>query len=162
MRHKAEWLSFEEALDAEPDRLRGEAERITRDPGYHSVAHEDHSYAGQGRYLDMLPRWLELFPREHFYIAASEDFYDDPDRVVNDVWSFLGLEPHRLQSRKRHNYHPAPGLLPATRQRLQIEFAGHNRELERLLGRPLPWAGAAAGRGPARSPLPEGQPAPWA
>lgn len=143
VRHGAEWLSFQEALDAEAARLRGEAERIVREPGYRSVAHEDHSYLEQGRYLDMLPRWFALFPRERFHIVASEELYDDPGRVVPDVWSFLGLPPRKLQSRTRHNYHQAPALAPATRRRLQRAFAEHNRELEQLLGRPLPWAAAA-------------------
>lgn len=141
VRHGAEPLSFEEALDAEPARLSGEAERIVGEPGYRSTAHEDHSYVAQGRYLDMLPRWFDLFPREQFHVVASEEFYADPDRVVNGVWSFLGLPPGRLRSRRRYNYVPAPELRPATRRRLQAEFAGHNRELERLLGRSLPWPG---------------------
>jgi Sulfotransferase domain len=140
VRHDAEPLSFEDALDAEPARLLGETERIVREPGYRSRAHEDHSYLAQGRYLDMLPRWFELFPREQFRIVASEEFYDDPELVVNDVWSFLGLPPGPLRSRKRYNYSPAPDLLPATRRRLQAEFADHNRQLEILLGRGLPWA----------------------
>jgi hypothetical protein len=137
--HGGETLSFEDALNAEEGRLRGESERITAEPGYRSAEHENHSYLAQGRYLDMLPRWFRLFPREQFHIAASEDFYADPERHVNDVWSFLGLAPHRLRSRTRHNYLPAPDIRPATRQRLQDVLAEHNRELEELLGRTLPW-----------------------
>jgi GT2 family glycosyltransferase len=158
VRHGAEPLSFEEALDAEPDRLRGEAERIMREPGYRSVAHENYSYLAQGRYLDMLSRWLGFFRREQFHIVASEDFYAEPDRVVNGVWSFLGLPPRELRSRKRHNYHPAPDLLPATRRRLQEGFAEHNRQLEQLLGRRLPWP-AAGHPVPVTSPA-AGPPAP--
>jgi len=137
--HGGETLSFEEALDAEEGRLRGEEERIVSAPGYLSVEHENHSYLAQGRYLDMLPRWFGLFPREQFHIAASEDFYADPQQHVNDVWKFLGLAPGRLRSRVRHNYMPAPDILPETRQRLREALAEHNRGLEDLLGRPLPW-----------------------
>ncbi len=139
LRHGGEWLSFEEALDAEPDRLSGEAERIARDPGYRSVAHEGHSYLAQGRYLDMLRRWFDLFGRDRFYVTASEDFYADPNRVVNEVWTFLGLQPAMLRSVERYNYHQAPDLAPAIRRRLAAEFAEHNDELEQFLGRKLPW-----------------------
>ena len=104
--HGGETLSFEAALDAEEDRLRGEAERIVAEPGYRSAEHENHSYLAQGRYLDMLPRWFGLFPREQFHIAASEDFYADPERQVNAVWSFLGL-------RARPAPEPDPAQLPA-------------------------------------------------
>jgi hypothetical protein len=138
-KHGGEWLEFEEALAAEDDRLRGEHERIVGEPGYRSAEHENHSYLAQGRYLGMLERWFSFFPREQFHISASEEFYADPNRVVNSVWAFLGLPPHSLQSRKRHNYIPAQDIAPGTRERLQREFAEHNRELERLLGRPLPW-----------------------
>jgi Sulfotransferase domain len=137
--HGGETLSFEEALDAEPERLRGEHERIVSEAGYVSAEHENHSYLAQGRYLDMLPRWFGLFPREQFHIAASEDFYADPQRHVNDVWKFLGLAPGRLTSRVRHNYMPAPDIRPETRQRLREGLEDHNRGLEDLLGRSLPW-----------------------
>jgi hypothetical protein len=142
VRHGAETLTFEAALQAEPERLRGEADRIAAEPGYRSAAHEDHSYLAQGRYLQMLPRWFELFSTDQIYLTASEDFYSDPGRVANEVWSFLGLPSARLRSQKRFNYHAAPDLSPATRVRLQSEFAGHNEELEQLLGRAMPWPAA--------------------
>jgi hypothetical protein len=137
--HAGETLSFEDALDAEAGRLAGEAERIAADPGYLSAEHENHSYVAQGRYLDMLPRWFGLFPRDQFHIAVSEDLYANPDRHVNEVWNFLGLPPGTLKSRVRHNYLPAPDMRAETRQRLQREFAEHNRGLAELLARPLPW-----------------------
>ena len=134
-----ETLSFDAALDAEDERLRGEAERIAAEPGYRSVAHEHLSYLAQSRYLDMLPRWFSLFPREQFHITASEDFYADPDRCVNEIWRFLGLEPRKLLSRTKHNQQAAPDIRPETRERLQHAVADHNRGLEELLARPLPW-----------------------
>ena len=56
--HGAEMLRFEEALDAEADRLRGEKEHIIAEASYVSAEHENHSCRAQGRYLDMLPRWF--------------------------------------------------------------------------------------------------------
>lgn len=137
--HGGETLTFEEALAAETERLHGEAERIVAEPGYVSVEHENHSYLAQGRYLDMLPRWFDLFPREQFHIAMSEEFYTDPDRYVNEAWKFLGLPPGRLQSRVRHNYLPAADMAVETRMRLQESLTDHHRGLADLLGRPLPW-----------------------
>lgn len=137
--HHRETLPFEAALAAENDRLRGEAERIAAEPGYHSTAHEHLSYLAQSRYLDVLPRWFSLFPRDQFHISVSEDFYADPGQVVNEVWRFLGLAPRELQSRTRHNDQPAPDIEPETRERLQKELAEHNQGLEELLGRRLPW-----------------------
>lgn len=137
--HGRETLSFEAALDAEQGRLRGEAERIAEEPGYLSAAHEHLSYLAQSRYLEMLPRWFSLFPREQFHIMVSEEFYADPDREVNEVWRFLGVAPWKLVSRTRHNHQPAPDIRSETRERLQEALADHNRGLEELLGRRLPW-----------------------
>ena len=145
--HGRETLSFEAALEAESERLQGEAERIVAEPGYRSLAHEHQSYLSQSRYLDMLPRWFSLFPREQFHITVSEDFYADPDRYVNEVWRFLGLEPRNLRSRTRHNHQAAPDIRPETRERLQDALADHHRDLAELLGRSLPWP---ASRQPAR------------
>jgi GT2 family glycosyltransferase len=139
VRGDGETLGFAAALAAEESRLAGEAERIVAEPGYLSVAHEDHSYVAQGRYLDMLPRWFALFPPEQFHIVLSEDFYANPDEVVNGAWAFLGLPPAPPRNRKRYNYHQAADLEPATRQRLRQQFAEHNQNLAELLGRNLPW-----------------------
>jgi hypothetical protein len=153
-------LSFEEALDAEPERLRGEAERIVTQPGYLSAEHENHSYVAQGRYLDMLPRWFGLFAPEQFHLAFSEDFYADPGRAVNGVWSFLGLPPAPLRSRKRYNYQPAPEIALPTWKRLHAEFADHNRGLEELLGRKAPWPAGGAAASSRRAAARPGQSAP--
>jgi Sulfotransferase domain len=136
--HGRETLSFEAALEAEDERLRGEAERIA-EPGCLSVTHEHLSYLAQSRYLEMLPRWFSQFPREQFHIMASEDFYADPGRHVSEIWRFLGLAPRILVSRERHNHQPARDIRPETRLRLQEVLADHNRGLEELLGRSLPW-----------------------
>jgi hypothetical protein len=144
--HGGETLTFEDALDAEELRLRGEAERILAEPGYLSAEHENHSYLAQGRYLEMLQRWFSFFAPEQVHVALSEDLYAEPDKQVNEIWEFLGLRPHRLQSRLRHNYLPGPDMVPETRQRLQKAFTEHNQQLADLLGRPLPWPTARAVR----------------
>jgi Sulfotransferase domain len=140
LRHDSEALSFEQALDAESARLAGEEERLRREPTYHSDAHEHHSYVAQGRYLDMLPRWLDRYPSERVLILPSEDLYADPQATVNRVFAFLGLPAFTLRDVTRHNYVPAGSMRQQTRRHLQRLFAEHNRELARYLGMPLPWA----------------------
>jgi hypothetical protein len=139
VRHGAEPLGFEEALEAEPERLAGEAERIVAEPGYLSSAHEHHSYVAQGRYLDMLPAWLERFPRERVLLLPSEDLYADPQAALDRVTAFLGLPSRPLRDRTKHNYHPAADMRPQTRQHLRGLFAEHNRELSRWLGIRFDW-----------------------
>jgi hypothetical protein len=139
VRHGAEPLGFEEAIELEPERLRGEAERIVSEPGYLSYAHEQQSYLAQGRYLDCVPPWLDRFPPERTLIMPSEEMYADPQATLDRVTEFLGLPAWRLEDRTKHNYHPAAGLPKATRSELSARFAEHNRDLAKLLEMRFDW-----------------------
>lgn len=138
-RHGAEPLGFEEALEAEPARLAGEEERLRREPAYRSERHEDHSYLAQGRYLELLPRWLDRYPSGRVLILPSEDLYADPQATLDRIFAFLGLPPFTVRDVTRHNFVPASGMREQTRRHLRGLFAEHNRELASYLGRPLPW-----------------------
>jgi hypothetical protein len=131
--------TFEEALAAEADRLAGEEERICRDPGYLSHAHEQQSYRKQGEYALALTRWLEHFPRERVLAVAAEDFYAAPQTTCDTIFAFLGLPPALVSTSHAWNAAPAASLLPETRATLAEYYAPFNRELERLLGQVFPW-----------------------
>jgi hypothetical protein len=131
--------SFEEAIECEAERLRGEEEQILADPTYRSFAHEHHSYVAQGRYLDMLPRWLGQFSTEQVLIMPSEQLYADPQAAFDRVVAFMGLPAWQLRDRRRHNYHPADGMAEGTRRHLAVLYAEHNRRLAELLGMRLDW-----------------------
>jgi len=140
-RHGAEPLSFEDALDAEADRLEGEEARIIGVPGYVSHAHEHLSYVAQGRYAPMLERWFGVYPRDHVLVLLNEDLDGDRDAVLDRLFGFLELPAWRPPALERYNYHPDPAMSPDTRERLARTFAEDNRRLESLIGRNLSgWA----------------------
>src|SRR5439155_17110919 len=66
-------LSFEDALAAEDERLRGEEERLRADPGYFSHAWWNYTYRARGRYAEQVERWLAAFRREQLLILPSEE-----------------------------------------------------------------------------------------
>ncbi|GGS82989.1 hypothetical protein GCM10010156_47060 [Planobispora rosea] len=134
-----EKLSFEEALAAEPERLRGEAERMAADPYYYSEAHDFFSYRDRGVYAPQVRRWLELFPRENVLIIAAEDLYRNEKETFAEVIRFLGLPEWELPVADRHNYLPAPKMNPETAAELADFYRPHNEELFRLLDRKFPW-----------------------
>ncbi|WP_242885815.1 sulfotransferase domain-containing protein [Actinomadura litoris] len=141
-RQNAEDLpSFEEALAAENDRLKGEEARIVSEPGYLSYAHEQQSYRAQGEYAPHLRRWMEHFPAEQIHVVAAEEFYADPQTAVDGVARFLGLDPAPLppSAVKVWNAAPSQELSPHTRQQLAEHYAPFNADLEELLGRTFPW-----------------------
>jgi hypothetical protein len=137
-REGAEELTFEEALEAETNRLIGEEERIKRNPRYKSYAHEQQSYRAQGEYAPALARWLQFFPRERLLVAAAEDFYANPQSVCDRIFGFLGLPPSPLGESARWNAAPSADLKPETRRRLVEHYAGFNAQLEKLLGQTFP------------------------
>jgi hypothetical protein len=135
-----ETLSFEEALDAEEERLRGEEERLLADPRYFSREWWSHTYKARGRYAEQLERWLAVFPPEQLLIVPSEDLLGEPEATHARVLRFLGAPPHRLESYPRvfeRQYEP---MRPETRERLAAEFEEPKRRLYELLGRDLGWA----------------------
>lgn len=139
-RNGVEKLGFEEALDAEEQRLGREAQRLVAEPDYISFAHEFQSYASQSRYAESLARWFALFPREQIHVWASEDYYADADATVRGITGFLGLDPSRLPAiEQRLNAAPKSDMAPATRERLQRYFADDVAATQELIGRPLPW-----------------------
>jgi hypothetical protein len=132
-------LSFEDALAAEDERLRGEEERLRADPAYFSHAWWNYTYRSRGLYADQLERWLAAFPREQLLILPSEDLGSNPDAAYARVLEFLGASPHRLGSYPRVFERQYESMEPATRARLAAEFDDPNRRLYELLGRNLAW-----------------------
>jgi hypothetical protein len=132
-------LRFEDALDAEEDRLRGEEERLAADPSYFSRAWWSHAYKSRGRYAEQLERWLAVFPREQLLILPSEDLGGEPERTHTQVLDFLGAAPHRLDAYPRVYERQYEAMSPETRERLAAEFEAPNRRLYELLGRDLGW-----------------------
>ena len=132
-------LSFEDAIAAEDRRMRGEAERMSRDPSYFSEAWWNYTYVARGRYAEQLERWFAAFPREQLLVVFSDELLQEPRETYASVLRFLGVSPHELSSFPRIFSREYEEMSPATRSRLQEEFAEPNRRLASLLGRELPW-----------------------
>lgn len=140
-RSNAEPLEFAEALDAERDRLAGEQERIIAEaPHYVSYPHEQQSYESQSHYAPALRRWADLYGMENILVLTSEDYYADQPAAVATVARFLGLDAPALTSGGHLNAAPGTSMDPELRRRLEEGFAEDNAELERMIGRKLPWS----------------------
>ena len=133
-------LTFEQAIEREQQRTRGEIERMKADPGYFSHAWWNWTYLARGRYAEQLEWWLSLFPREQLLVLSSEELSARPAETYAAVLAFLGLPPHRLASYPRLNTREYGRMQPATRGALAASFAEPNRRLYELLGRDFGWA----------------------
>jgi hypothetical protein len=136
---KTETLSFEEALQAEPERLRGEYEKLCADDNYYSYAYHRHSYLGRGIYLPQLRDWLKYFPKEQMLLLKSEDFYANPAAVYGEVCRFIGVREWQPNQFDKFNAQGNREMKPETRQWMRDYFRPHNAELAAFLGRDLDW-----------------------
>jgi hypothetical protein len=134
-----EQLSFEEALDAEGDRMSGELERMAQDPSYFSHAWWNYTYAARGNYAEQLERWFAAFPRGQVLVLISEELLQEPAESYVRTLEFLGARPHELRSFPRIFAREYGEMSRVTRERLEREFEEPNRRLAELLGRKLPW-----------------------
>lgn len=132
-------LSFAEAIEAEPERLRGEEERLLADPLAVSTAHEYYGYVHQSTYEPLIRRWLGHVDPADLHIGVSEDMYEDPQSFMDRVFAFIGIGPHPLGDTRRVNPGGGATMDPGLRRELAQRFAGANAALADRLGRRLPW-----------------------
>lgn len=139
-----ETLSFEDAIDAEPERLAGESERLLADPGYRSLAHQTHSYLARGEYAGQLQRWITLFGRSRVLVLESHTLDREPWAAHSQALRFLELEALRLPAYRRVNAAKYPPMKPTTHERLRAHFAPQDAQLATLLGAPPSWTPRAS------------------
>lgn len=131
--------SFEEAIDAETERL---AFLTTQPPGSSRIngyGHVHFSYLTQGFYANYLERWLDVFPRERLMVVQSEEFYRDPSGTLHGVTDYLGLPDWRPQDYAGHKQFSYPKMSPETRSRLTEISHPHNERLFAMLGEDYVW-----------------------
>jgi Sulfotransferase domain len=128
-----ETLTFEEALDAEGDRLAAGST-------YDWFMHQHYSYCARGRYLEQLERWLVVFERGQLLVVRSEDLFADPEGVVNRILRHAGLPGGFRGTFPRQNSLTYAGLDPDTRARLAAYFRPYNDQLARAFGPEFGWA----------------------
>lgn len=135
-----EHLSFDEAIEREPERVAGELERMRADPSYNSFNYQHYTYLTRGLYFDQLQVWYSLFPSDQILVMKSEDFFSDPDRSYRTVLEFLGVPPRSLPSYDAFNPRTYGTMSDATRRRLVEYFAEPNQRLYEFLGVDFGWS----------------------
>ncbi|MGB3510484.1 MAG: tetratricopeptide repeat protein [Microcoleaceae cyanobacterium] len=130
--------SLEEAINSELDVLEEITEPNQIIERFNARGFDD--YITPGLYVNLLERWMKLFPREQFLILNNEDLATDPDTVMKQVFEFLGLPEHKFikyipKNVGRYSQVINEGLL----SRLSDFYRPHNQKLEELLGKNFNW-----------------------
>lgn len=140
LRRKHEELPFAEAVQAEPSRLEGEAEKLL-DPAYESFAYQHHTYVSRGHYAVQLRHWLEVFEASQIRVIGSEEFFADPAATLATTFDFLGVKPFELESFPHRNLGGySDDMDPSTKAKLIEHYRPHNEALYELIGRDLGWS----------------------
>jgi hypothetical protein len=135
----AENLSFEEAIEEEPDRLDGEEERMLEDPTYRSFNHQHFSYVTRGKYADQIRALLDLFGRDRLLVIRSEDFFEDPGTTLDRVGAFLQIGPWRPRRVDRFHRAQYDTMSLSTYERLETTYRPHNQRLRDVLNQTFAW-----------------------
>ncbi|HEY9809286.1 MAG TPA: sulfotransferase [Halomicronema sp.] len=134
VRLKFEKLSFEEAIANETERLKGETEKLLADDNYYSFNHQHYSYLARGIYHQQIKKWQQYFPKNQILILKSEDFYNNPEKILNQTLEFLQLDPHPIKNYSKYNAGEYPEISETTKQYLINYFQPHNQKLSQDLG----------------------------
>ena len=139
VKFKVEPLPFVKAIKAEPERLKGELDKMVQDESYNSYNLQMFSYLARGVYIDQIKRWLEYFPKEQFLILQSEDFFRDPAGNFVKTLQFLGLPEYKLMSYEKFNASQYSFMDKSMREYLINYFRPYNESLYELLELDFGW-----------------------
>ncbi len=140
VRRGVEPLSFDEALDREPERLAEARRQMAHDPAGGTIAFQRHAYLARSAYAEQLEAWLAHFDREQLLVLRAEDFWDDPAAGYGAVLDHLGLSSFEPAEFARYNYFgPYAVATDEQRERLRTYFEPLNARLYALLGRDMGW-----------------------
>jgi hypothetical protein len=94
----------------------------------------------RGVYVDNIATWQKYLPKEHFLFVKSEEFFEQPQRVLDGVFQFLGVQAFKINSfpvLRKGAYQT--GMSRQTIQRLAEFYQPHNERLYQLIGRDMGW-----------------------
>lgn len=144
--HGVEDLSFADALAAEPARL-AEARRCGLDSRRGIELFRSSSYVLRGQYTPQVERWQQHVPPSRLTVLRSEDFFADPQMVVDQLLHRFALAPFAdLTSRPVNHWDDdaQTQLTPTVRLRLEREFADSTASLASLVGWSETWSDLSA------------------
>ena len=139
-KRRQETRSFEEAIDAETERLERDYKQIIANPEYYSRMDDRYTYLARGLYFDQILEWQVFFPSDELLIIESGKLFKRTHVVFKRVSEFLGLPP--WQPAEFGNRYPGKyreKMLDATRRALVEYFAPHNDRLYAHLGTRFDW-----------------------
>jgi hypothetical protein len=126
-------ISFPEMVFVETSLMQNDLSMITSYDIHHVY---------QGLYSYWVQEWLKRIPRQQFLFIKFEQFISEPQKELQKISDFLGIQPFSIDSipkvnpTKYKNQHQKD--LPAL-QTLQVFYRKHNAGLAELIGDEFQW-----------------------
>jgi hypothetical protein len=141
VRRKNETLPLQDALDAEETRTRNDWSALAAGKLLVHTKAQQFSYRQRGHYAEQLAPFLQKFPRSNIAIYNSEYFFQQPDKLLPELFEFLGVNPSfmppDLLPRKPGHYGEADQHI---RNALLKYYEPLNESLFSLIGQRFDWS----------------------
>lgn len=92
-----------------------------------------------GLYVYKIMRWLAFFSSDQILILKSEDLYEKPWEIMQQVFCFLGIPDYESVEYVPHNNLDYPPISSSLREKMRQFFDLHNQKLEQYLCREFNW-----------------------
>lgn len=140
VKNGTEKLSFEDAIDQEENKIKGEMERMEKNENYYSSIYHGLSYLTTGLYAPRLKIWLKYFPLNQILILENSELLNDPESVYDKTLKFLNLPTCKLSNYKKFSKQDLKlDMNPKTREKLLKFCKPYNEELFSLIGHRFNW-----------------------
>jgi len=139
VRRGCETLNFEDAIEKEKERINEEYDKMLKNELNISSSFAAYSYLMRGKYINQVERLFHYIPRNRVLIIKSENFFEDPPKELQKVFSFLNVSPYKLSKYKTYGYHGYNKMNEKTRQYLIEYFKPFNYRLYEYLGINFNW-----------------------
>ena len=90
-------------------------------------------------YVTYIKNAFKIFPKEQFLFINSTDLENNTQKIVDQVFEFLGLPHHNIVIKFHNKGNYKKEFSSQTSEKLSLYFKPFNDELERLLNRKFDW-----------------------
>ena len=133
-----ELTQFENALKLEEERI-GTAENNKFADKNHNYAFYRLGYRSRGIYCDNVANWLKVIPQKNIYINCSEEYFDNPKKIVEEICEFLGIQKAENIIFKKLNEGSHNKINPETFNLLNKFYQPFNEKLFNIIGKKFNW-----------------------
>ena len=132
-------LPFVEVIKKELDNSHLEKNKMLRDENYNSEFFRIYSNLARGVYIQQIRNLRKYFHEKQILIIKSENFFDNPDKILRKVYKFLKLPYFKIKEFKKYNVGNYVEMDVKIREFLKNYFKPYNKQLYEYLVRDFKW-----------------------